>query len=66
MAYNKNYGSKKRTYHKKNKSKFTELERLAYNMGKIRRGLSNPDSRVNESYNNGLKGKTTKNRKPLI
>ena len=66
MAYNKNYGSKKRTYHKKNKSKFTELERLAYNMAKVDKGLKNPNSRVYESYHNGANGIANGKKKPLI
>ena len=48
------------------KSSYTELERMAYNLGKVKRGLNNPNSRVFESYKNGCTGKTTKNRKPLI
>ena len=48
------------------KSKRTYLEKLAYNMGKIQRGIKNPVSRVHESYANGLTGKTTTNKKPLI
>ena len=59
MAYSRKRGKRKTT-------KRTELERLAYNMGKVKRGLSNPNSRVFESYKNGCTGKTTKNRKPLI
>lgn len=62
MAYKKGKGTKKSS----SKSKYTELERQAYNMGKIKRGLSNPNSRVYESYNNGLKGTTSKTKKPLI
>ena len=57
---------KKTTKKGKRKSKYTELERLAFNMGKVKRGISNPDSRVHVSYNNGLKAKTTSKRKPLI
>ena len=63
LAY-RNY--RRTTKGKKRKSKYTELERLAYNMGKVKRGISNPDSRVHVSYNNGLKGKTTSKKKPLI
>lgn len=45
---------------------YTRLERLAYNLGRINRGIKNPNSRVHESYQNGCVGKTTKNLKPLI
>lgn len=51
---------------RRKKSSYTELERMAYNLGKVKRGLNNPNSRVFESYNNGCTGKTAKNRKPLI
>ena len=50
----------------KKKSSYSELERMAYKMGQIKRGLDNPNSRVFESYKNGCTGKTIKNRKPLI
>lgn len=63
MAYRK-YGKSKAPG--KKKKKYTEVERLAYNMGRIKKGLSNPNSRVYESYVNGCKGKTTKNTKPLF
>ena len=64
MAYNRRYNSRKKF--KAKKKKFTELERMAYNLGKVNRGLHNTDSRVYASYQNGLKGKTTRNKKPLI
>ena len=51
---------------RRKKSSYTELERMAYNLGKVKRGLNNPNSRVFESYKNGCTSKTTKNRKPLI
>ncbi len=56
---------KRRTQRKK-KSNRTELEKLAFNMGKVERGLNNPNSRVYESYKNGKTGKTSSKRKPLI
>ena len=56
----------KRRIQRKKKSNKTELERFAYNMGKVERGLRNPESRVFESYNNGKTGKTSSKRKPLI
>lgn len=48
------------------RKKYTRLERQAYYLGKIKRGLTNPNSRVYESFNNGFKGKTTNNIKPLV
>lgn len=56
---------KRKTYKKRN-SKYTELEKLAYKLGRIDKGLKNNNSRVFASYKNGVNGKTTKNRKPLI
>ena len=60
----KSYSTKKPK--RKKRSSYTELERMAYNLGRVKRGLNNPNSRVFESYKNGCTGKTTKNRKPLI
>ena len=60
MAY-----SKKQTY-KRKKQKYTELERLAYNLAKVDKGLKNPNSRVYESYRNGSKGIASGKKKPLI
>lgn len=51
---------------KRKQKKFSSIERLAYYLGKVKRGLNNPNSRVFESYKNGCTGKTAKNRKPLI
>ena len=59
-SYN-TYKSKRRK-----KGSYTQLERMAYSLGKVKRGLNNPNSRVYESYKNGFTGKTTKNKKPLI
>ena len=56
----------KRNYGKKKKNKYTELERLAYNMTRVKRGTQNPNSRVYESYQNGLKGIASGKKKPLI
>ena len=48
----------------KKRDKYTNVEKVAYHMGQIERALKNPNSRVYESYQNGLKGK--KDKKPLI
>ena len=51
---------------RKQKSSYTELERMSYKLGMIKRGLNNPDSRVYESFVNGCNGVTTKKKKSLI
>lgn len=62
-----NYGKtyKKKTYSRK-KKKYTDVEKFAYNLGLVQKGLKNPDSRVTESYQNGLKVQETKKRKSLF
>ena len=57
MAYK---GKGKKGYYGRSKGKYTEIEKLAYNMGRIETGLKNPDSRVYESYHNGCSGKKDK------
>ena len=61
----KKMANRKRRYSKR-KSKYCDLERLAYNMGKVKRGLSNPNSRVYASYKNGCSGIASGKKKPLI
>ena len=48
------------------KPRYNELQRLAFNMGKVQLGLSNPDSLITESYERGLKKKERKPRKTLF
>ena len=45
-----------------------ELKSLAYNLGRINKGLTNPNSQISESYNKGKEnaGKEKKPRKPLF
>lgn len=45
-----------------------ELKSLAYNLGRINKGLSTPNSQISESYNKGKEnaGKEKKPRKPLF
>lgn len=50
----------------KKKSKYSDLERLAYNMGKVSCGRQNQNSKVYESYQAGLKCKETPAKKPMI
>ena len=65
MAYRK-YNSARKKY-KKRSSKYTELEKLAYQRGQLKAGLQNTNSRVYESYMNGLKNnKNNRKKKPLI
>ena len=47
------------------KKKYSELERLAYNLGKIERGKRNSNSKVYESFGKGLNA-TQKQKKPLV
>lgn len=63
MAYRKYNKNRKKT---KSKVKYSKAERLAYNLGRIDRSLDNQNSRVYDSYINGLNGKTTTNKKPLF
>lgn len=64
MAYrSNNYGQKKG---KGKGKKYTEIEKLAYNYGRVTRGIKNPNSRVYESFVNGRDGKSTENKKPLF
>ena len=65
MAYQKKYGNKKYGG-KKAKSKYTKLERFAYNLGKVQIGLDNPNSRVAESYERGNTRTEPRKKKPLL
>ena len=47
-----NFSSKKQGARKK-KSKYSDIEKLAYNMGRVKRGLAK-DSLVRDSYDRGL------------
>lgn len=68
MAWKNKYRTTKKpkTSSRSRRPKYSELEKLSYKLGQIERGLSNPDSRVFESYNNGKKGPTKKRRKSLL
>lgn len=50
----------------KRKNKYSELEVFAYRLGQISRGRKNPDSKISESFNNGLKGREAKPRKTMF
>ena len=60
MATKKNF--KRKT---SRRQKYTEAEKMAYNLGLIERGKKNPDSRIFDSYQAGLNGHVAKQRKPL-
>lgn len=45
------------------KSKYSETEKLAYQIGRINKGLKNPNSKVAASFANGEKS-VCKERKP--
>lgn len=51
---------------RKSKSKFSQTEKLAYSMGQIARGLKNPNSKVYESYQNGLTDRKSKSKKTMF
>lgn len=55
----------KRNRRARKTKKYTRLERLAYDMGKIERGLKH-DSRVKVAYDKGCTASKRKPRKPLI
>ena len=60
MAKRKYYGKKTykpyRSYKpRRRKSKYSSVETFAYKMALVERGRKNPDSKITESYNNGLK-----------
>lgn len=64
-----NNGGKNRNGGKKKKSKYTEVEKFAFQLGRATVGCENPDSRVRESYENGMKStqpKEKKTQKPLF
>lgn len=47
----------------KGKSKYSEAEKTAYRMGQVAVGVKNPNSKVHESFNNGVNS-VHKDRKP--
>lgn len=51
---------------RRRKTKYTEVEKVAYYMGQVKLGLKNPDSRITASYNAGSEIKTKKPRKTLF
>ena len=57
MAWKNKYRTTKKpkTSSRLRRPKYSELEKLAFKLGQVQRGLRNPDSRVFESYNNGKK-----------
>lgn len=66
MAYYSRRTRRYATKGRKKKSRYTQVEKMAYHMGQVKRGLANPDSRVFASYQNGCRGKSTRNKKPLF
>ena len=68
MAWKNKYRTTKKpkTSSRLRRPKYSELEKLAFKLGQVQRGLRNPDSRVFESYNNGKKSPMKKRRKSLL
>ena len=64
--YNRNTGRRLIRRKRKRKSKYTEVEKIAYRMGQVERGRKNSNSRISESYANGLKEKPAKEKKTLF
>ena len=50
----------------RSKSRYTAVEKFAFNMGRVNRGLSNPNSRVRESFDKGKQAPAKKQKKPLF
>lgn len=50
----------------KKKGKYSDLEKFAYKMGQVNRGLGNKNSLVYESFQNGNTVKEKKSKKPLL
>lgn len=50
---------------KKKKGKYTQIERLAYQIGQVEAGKKNSNSRVYESYCKGVENKK-REKKPLF
>ena len=48
------------------KSRYTQVEKTAYLMGQVERGLKNPNSRITASYENGAKEPKLREKKPLF
>mgnify|MGYP007007385818 CR=1 FL=1 len=55
----------KKTKPKKKSNKYTSIEKLAYQIGQIEKGLKNPKSKVYESYHKGHNVKSSQ-KKPLF
>lgn len=47
------------------KSKYTKVERLAFDMGRVELGRKNPNSRITESFQKGNTAPKKKEKKPL-
>ncbi len=67
---NRNHG-KTRTVGKsrstrKPRRKYSEVEKMAYRMGQVQRGLKNPDSLITAAFNAGTIVPTKKERKTLF
>lgn len=57
MAKGKNTGKKK-------KSRYSDIEKFAYNLGCVTRGQQS-DTLVRDSYNKGLQGPSPRTKKPV-
>lgn len=51
---------------KRKKRRYTQVEKTAYLVGQVERGLKNPESRISASYKNGLTPPVYKRKKTLF
>ena len=51
---------------KKKRSRYSDIEKFAYNLGVAKRALDKGGNRVTDSYERGLKEREKRSRKPLI
>lgn len=57
------YKRSKTGYKAKRRTTTSEVTRFAYNLGRVKAGLANPDSKVSASYDAGKKSTTKPRRK---
>ena len=65
-SFRKSNSKGKSTSKKTGSSKFSEAERLAYNLGRVQKGLKNSNSKVSAAYKAGQNSVQFKQQKPLV
>lgn len=66
MAKKINYTRNTKYTKRSKKSKYTEVERVAYLMGQVERGRKNPESRISDSYKKGCSEPAKRQKKSLF